>query len=247
MDDQPTLRIFYRHVHSKADANSRDPHKRRPEWFSYEGCFRNLLHTIQNDPQGHRVRITVMFDGNAPDFADDFVSRYQLHPENNIALEFLEAGSDKNSALITLHYMMQYPCADTDIAYMLENDYMHQPGWVSKVFELYTSTVPFDYLSLYDHRDKYFLPMYADLQAKLFHSSTHHWRTAPSSCGSFLSRFARFRSDYDVCRMGLPDYFFFNELINVRKRVLLTPIPGLSTHCMEGYLSPTVDWQAYVV
>ena len=165
----------------------------------------------------------------------------------NIELQFLEAGSDKNSALITLFYMFRSDIKNGDLVYMLENDYMHQPGWVSKVFELYGSDVAFDYVSLYDHRDKYFLPMYEGLQARLFHTQTHHWRTVPSSCASYISEISRFRSDYDIFQQGLPDYYLFNALINDRQRVLLTPIPGLSTHCMEGYLSPAVDWSSFLV
>lgn len=241
------LHIFYRHMHSKEEHRSRDPNKHRPSWFSYEGCFRNLLTTIRNDPQGHRVKLTVMFDGKYPDFLDDFVSGYHANKDLNIGLEFLEAGSDKNSALITLHYMYRSHIADGDLVYMLENDYMHHPGWVRKVFELYDSSIAFDYVSLYDHRDKYFLPMYAELQSRIFHTQTHHWRTAPSSCASYIAEIARFRSDYDIFQLGLPDYYLFNTLSQERKRVLLTPIHGLSTHCMEGYLSPTVDWASLLV
>ena len=27
-----------------------------------------------------------------------------------------------------------------------------------------------------------------------------------------------------------------------KSRFLLSPIPGLSTHCMDGLLSPTIEW-----
>ena len=119
--------------------------------------------------------------------------------------------------------------------------------WVCKGFELYDSNITFDYVSLYDHRDKYFLPMYTELQSRIFHTPTHHWRTAPSSCASYIAEVARFRSDYDIFQLGLPDYYLFNALNQERKRALLTPIPGLSTHAMEGYLSPTVDWASLLV
>lgn len=241
------LNIYYRHVHSKADNTSRDPCKLRPDWFSYESCFRNLISTIKNDPLGEFVKITVMFDGSHADFIDDFISRYIANKELDINLQFLNAGSDKNSALITLDYMNRASLTKGNLVYMLENDYMHQLGWVSKVFELYDSEVIFDYLSLYDHRDKYFLPIYENLVSKLFHTQTQHWRTAPNSCGSFISEISQFRLDYEVFQLGLPDYYFFDELINKRKRVLLTPIPGLSTHCMEGYTSPCIDWQGNIV
>lgn len=199
------------------------------------------------DPQGHRVKLTLMFDGSLDDFAEDFAAAYLIKKELNIGMQLLNAGTDGHSAMITFQYAFDSELKDGDLFYILENDYMHCPGWISKVFELYDSGIPVDYLSLYDHRDKYFLPMYEGLQARLFHSQTHHWRTVPSTCGSFLVEISRFRSDFDIFLRWLKDYYLFDALINERKRVLLTPIPGLATHCMEGYLSPTINWQDFLV
>ena len=28
-----------------------------------------------------------------------------------------------------------------------------------------------------------------------------------------------------------------------RERFVFTPLPGLSTHCMDGLLSPTINWE----
>jgi len=243
---QRTLYIYYRHVHSNAEKNSRDPNKQRPDWFSYESCFRNLLWTIRNDPQGQFVNLTVMFDGNTADFIDDFVSKYFVDKDINFQIEFLNAGSDKNSALITLDYIYKARIPNGNLVYMLENDYMHQPGWVSKVFELYNSKIKFNYLSLYDHNDKYILKMYEELTSLIFHSDTQHWRTAPSTCGSFIFEINQYYLDFDIFREGLADYYLFNNLVNKRNRILLTAIPGLSTHCMEGYLSPTINWKNYM-
>ncbi len=241
------LHIYYRHVHSKAEQRSRDPNKSRPEWFSYEACFRNLLATIQHDPFAHRVRLTVMFDGTQEDYADDFVSKYSNNLGLGLGLAFLQAGSDMNSAILTAHHVYHSQIPDGDVVYMLENDYLHQPNWVSKVFDLYDSELFFDYVSLYDHGDKYFLPMYDDLSSRVLHSGTHHWRTAPSTCGSYLSEITQFRLDYDVFQSGIQDFYLFQTLVEQRQRVLLTPIPGLSTHCMEHVLSPVVDWKSYLV
>jgi hypothetical protein len=58
------LNIFFRHVHVKADKTSRDPNERRPEWFSHEVCFQNLISTIRMDPLGHRVRLVIVYDGS---------------------------------------------------------------------------------------------------------------------------------------------------------------------------------------
>ena len=241
------LHIYYRHVHAKAEAYSRDPNKRRPAWFSYEICFRNLLATIRSDPMGSRVDITLVFDGTKEDFMDDFSSKYFANQEFGIKLQFIQGGSDKNSSLIALHMANTTAMPEDDLIYILENDYLHQPGWVGKVFELSNSNIAFDYVSLYDHGDKYFLEMYKDLTAKLFHTASHHWRTTPSTCASFVMSKKVLTGEYETHIAGIPDYFLFNKLIGEKKRVLLTPVPGLATHCMEGYLSPAIDWAKVIV
>ena len=243
-DHTRQIHIFYRHVHVKANARSRDPNKARPDWFSHEACFRNLLETIARDPQGHRVIITVMYDGPLEDLQTDFIAPYVASKESGVRLQLLQAGSDRNSFLITLGHANGLPLPDTDVVYFLENDYLHQHGWVSKVFELYDSGQSFDMVSLYDHKDKYILPMYESLTARLLLSRSHHWRTTPSACASFILSKSALARDHDALASGQTDYYFFREVIENRGRVLLSPIPGLSTHSMEGYLSPNVDWAA---
>lgn len=240
------LHVYYRHVHIDAEKYSRDPGKARPDWFTYEVCFRNILSTIRSDPQAQRVTFTIMFDGSVEKFQEDFVSRYHANPDLGLQLQFLAAGSDKVSAFLTLHHIAAQKHDDGDLVYMVENDYMHRPGWVSRLFELYESKLQFNYVSLYDHADKYFLAMYEGLEARIHHTANQHWRTAPSTCGSFIATAAQFRQDFDVMTSGLPDYAFFQSVVNDRQRVLLTPVPGLSTHCMAGYLSPTVRWEDFI-
>ena len=240
------LHVYYRHVHVKADKRSRDPNKARPEWFSHEACFRNLLQTIAADPNGHRVTVTVMYDGPIDDLRHDFMAHHVVAENPRVRLQLIQAGSDINSFLITVSHAKRSEDPASDIVYFLENDYVHQYGWVSKVFELYASGLEFDIVSLYDHKDKYLLAMYQGLAATLHLSASHHWRSAPSTCGSFLLNKAALERDFDVICSGKVDYFIFSEIVGVRGRRLLTPIPGLSTHSMEGYLSPNVDWAALV-
>lgn len=242
MNPDRQLLIYYRHVHIKMDKMSRDPNKQRPEWFSHEICFRNLLQTIHRDPLAGRVRLIIVYDGPVEDFAADFVAAYYANGALGLEIQFIRGGSDRNSFLITLGLARASGLRDGDLIYLLENDYLHQYGWVSKVFELYDSGLQPDYVSLYDHRDKYHYEMYASLTSRLVYSPSHHWRTTPSTCASFMFEKRVLERDYAVLSMGLNDHYFFTRLIAEQGRVLLTPVPGLSTHSMAGYLSPTVDW-----
>ena len=238
------LHVIYRHIHQDVDKSKRDPTKLRPDWFSWEACFRNLLLTIRADPQAHRVKILILFDGSPESFYADFVARYHANNELGLDLQFVNGGSNSTSFLIALDMLRKSSIPDTDLIYLLENDYLHTPGWVSKLFELYDSQHRVDFVSLYDHRDKYDFEMYASLEARLVYTKTHHWRTAPSTCGTFVLEKAELLRDYDVWTSNLSDFYLFPKMINERNRVLLTPIPGLATHCMAEYLSPTIDWES---
>jgi hypothetical protein len=237
------LHIYYRHVHIKHEGRSRDPSKRRPEWFDYEKCFSNLLQTLDVSPLSVNVTLTVIYDGSQADFVQDFMNKYcAISRRYPTYIKTVEAGSNLKSWHVALDQARAAPIADADLIYFVENDYLHLPGWLEKVFELYVSGIRFDYLSLYDHMDKYFLPMYGDLTTKLFVTATQHWRTAPSTCGTFMLRRSTLLEDIGLWAMEVQDHFLFTELCQKRGRILLTPVPGLATHCMEGYLSPTIDW-----
>jgi hypothetical protein len=238
-----TLHIIYRHIPTHAERYSRDPNKTRPPWFSYQSCFHNLMSTIRNDPRGHQVRVLILFDGSLDDFQQDFIASYYANAELGLGVQFVKGGSNGASFLIALDMLRKSELPDTDLLYFLENDYLHQPGWVSKTFELFESGQSVDIVSLYDHRDKYESEMYTSLRSRLVLTPTHHWRTVPSTCGTFIVTKAEMLRDYDIWTADLIDYVLFPKLQDERGRVLLTPVPGLSTHCMPGYLSPTVDWQ----
>ena len=243
MESQKLVNIFYRHVHIKHDARSRDPYKQRPEWFSHEKCFENLIRSLGNSPFQNNVTLTIIYDGTVEDYNNDFISTYckipQMYP---IHVKIVEAGSNINSWRIALNQAVQAKITDSQFIYFLENDYLHTAHWLEKTIELVHSRIEFDYLSLYDHNDKYIYPMYENLKSSLFVTQSHHWRTTPSSCGTFLVRRKTLIEDLALWHSETQDHHAFTELVENKKRILLTPLPGLSTHCMAGYLSPTIHW-----
>ena len=189
--------VFYRH----AQISTSGPGK--PEWFSYESCFKNfeILNTL------HKSSLLSYRD------------------------------------LLT-HIKNRNDIKQNDLIYFLENDYLHVNGWVDIVNDLYnTYDMSTSYISLYDHNDKYVHSMYDDLVSKVFTTTKRHWRTVPSTCGSFIVTKKLFDLDYDVWSTTIGDHNTFLHLNNTRDRWVFTPIPGLSTHCMEGLMSPTINWK----
>ena len=220
------IHIFYRHYNTSFTLN---PHY-RPDGFSYEKSFNNLLETIEDNPN---VELTVMMDGTKQ---GTFLENY------NVNVYEFKGGSDAASFFETVRYAKSKNIGDKDLVYFLENDYLHLDGWVEKVIDLFSTFKGLSYVSLYDHNDKYFLPMYEDLVSKIFTTKTHHWRTTPSTCGSFIISKKILEEDYDILYTMIGDHNKFLYLNEQRNRFVLTPIPGLSTHCMKGLMSPTIDW-----
>jgi len=221
------IHIYYRH------ASNNNLNHSRPLWFSYEKCFQNLLKTIEGY---ENISLTLALDGNID---DDFTKNYQD--------KFTLFSTNHKSSLLSyrdlLSYIKDQKMENNDLIYFLENDYIHVDNWIDKIIELYSTFSNLDYISLYDHNDKYFLPMYDELVSKIITTETHHWRTTPSTCGSFIINRKIFEEDYDIWSTTIGDHNTFLYLNEHKNRFVFTPIPGLSTHCMNGLMSPTINWQ----
>ena len=221
------IHIFYRHYNISGNDN-----RGRPLGFDFEKCFQNLLNTIK----GKNVNLHVIMDG---DVNSNFISKYK----NEYTLHLIKANSDYGSYLETYKYIKGLNIDNDDLIYFLENDYLHISNWVDKVIDLFSTYDLLHYVSLYDHNDKYFLDTYNDLISKIFVTKSHHWRTTPSTCGSYIIKKQLLLEDEDINTSGPGDHERFIERFNKKQRMVLTPIPGLSTHCMEGLMSPTINWK----
>jgi len=221
------IHIFYRHYEIEGS-----DYKGRPSWFDFEKCFLNFLDSIEGE---ENVELHVIMDGKASNnFIGKYLDKFTVH-------EF-KGGSDFASSMFSYklaHSLVKDP---SDLIYFVENDYLHIKGWVEKVTTLFNTYSNINYVSLYDHNDKYFLPMYDDLASKIFTTKNHHWRTTPSTCGTYIIKNDLFQEDYDIHLNLQGDHNKYLWLAQNRNRFVITPIPGLSTHCMEGLMSPTINW-----
>lgn len=225
------IHIYYRHY------NVAGNDKNRPSWFDYESCFQNLINTLKGVDKS-LYNLNIIFDG---DVTKNWINLY------NYKKYEIQCGSDTCSFFNTCNIINNDSnINDGDLVYLLENDYLHVNGWLNKLLELFKTYNGLDYVSLYDHNDKYFLPMYDNLVSKIITTNTHHWRTTPSTCGSFIMSSQKFKEDYDVLSTMKGDHNKFLWLNQHRNRSVITPIPGLSTHVMSGLLSPTIDWESKI-
>ncbi len=221
---QPQIEVFVRHC----NYSSISAHKKRPSQFNKEACHRNLLATSD-----HRVHFTYFLD----------VAREGDHFLKDQAIQIKE-GTESGSFLRMLEHVEKLDLHPDTILYFLEDDYIHRPGWVDVLFEGFST--PADYVTLYDHRDKY--TAYPKLTSKLFATPSCHWRTTPSTTNTYAMRFSTFLQDLSIHRrfsLGRNvtadhDKFCF---LGKKGAVLVSSIPGWSTHADPEFASPCIDWE----
>lgn len=229
MSDE-TIHVFVRHCH----VSSNSAKKIRPSWFTQQKCLENLLKTSDSN-----TKITVLFDGKKD---GHFVTKYP------VKIVETEGGSDAHSFMNLLKYVLSQSLPDNSIIYFLEDDYSHVPGWCTIMREAFANNIS-EYVTLYDHKDKYFLPMYNTLQSKILITNSCHWRTVPSTTNTYAMRYGTLKKHINIhmqyCDLKTRftrDHQKFLHLNSIGSG-LVSSIPGYSTHCETEYLSPVVKWE----
>jgi hypothetical protein len=200
----------------------------RPPGFSKEIIFQNLLKS-----RDENTNITVLFDG---DVSNHWINKYDIK-----VVQFT-GGNGDSSFVFQINYIKSQCFPDDTIIYILEDDYSHKEGWTTILREglgqLNPSCLKFDYVTLYDHKDKYTSEWYTNLHSRIGISESIHWRTVPSTTNTFAMKNCTFIQDFDIQLSYLNrDHDKFLELGN-RGRLLGSCIPGYSTHSHIDFMSP---------
>ncbi len=123
--------------------------------------------------------------------------------------------------------------------YLLEDDYLHNYNWSTILLEG-INLVPTGYITLYDHGDKY-IP-YSNKESNIVPTKSTHWRTVPSTTNTYAMTVKTLLED-------LPHHQSFltrdhDKFLFLKKRLVISCIPGYSTHVQPPFMSPVVDWEA---
>jgi hypothetical protein len=152
--------------------------------------------------------------------------------------------------------------------YFVENDYIHKPGSLKVLNEGLEIS---DYTTLYDHPCKYYNSINSLFnngveKSKVFLTSSSHWKTTKSTTMTFASKVSILKKDkfvFKIFTIGIikngvwflkklekrrfpADHRIFSFLTRFKSRVLISPVPGFSTHGEIKFLSPLIDWKQYV-
>jgi hypothetical protein len=167
-------------------------------------------------------------------------------------IEYVSVGHGAGTFNLALDWALKQN--DEDVIYFLENDYLHTQNAENVILE--GIDIGADYVSGYDHPDKYIPaskggnPQIDDdggEYTKLFLTKSSHWKITNSTTMTFASKVNTLKSDEDVLRKWTnrghypDDYKMFLEL-REKNRILVTSVPGVSTHGETAWLSPLTDW-----
>ena len=226
------IRAFQRHC----NFSSQSANKPRPEWFDREKIFDSFISTLDD-----RVDYTAFHDCGNGSIEDHFLNNKDVNKISKFG------GNDAQSFLNLLNYVVEQDYNTDDIIYFVEDDYLHKKGWVDILLEGFDK-IGADYYTLYDHPDKYSLPMYEKLTSKIIATPSIHWRTTPSTTNTYactmgtLKKHINIHIKYcDLVEKWTKDHDKFTHLWNEGSN-LISCIPGYSTHVEGNMLSPTINW-----
>jgi hypothetical protein len=226
------IRAFQRHC----NFSTQSANKPRPEWFNREKIFDSFISTLDD-----RVDYTAFHDSGNGSIEDHFLNNKEVNKITKFG------GNDAQSFLNLLNYVVEQDYDVDEIIYFLEDDYLHKEGWIDVLLEGFNK-IGADYYTLYDHPDKYYLPMYENLTSKIITTPSVHWRTTPSTTNTYactmgtLKKHINIHIKYcDLVEKWTKDHDKFTHLWNEGSN-LISCIPSYSTHVEGNMLSPTINW-----
>ena len=216
--------------------------KVKPDYISNEKCLSNFVKVFGwND-------LHIIAD-NISDETNSMLLKYVPQA----CIEYVSVGNGARTFNLALDLALMYD--EDDIIYFLENDYLHTPDAKKILIEGFDIGASF--VSLYDHPDKYLSPdrggnPYCEGGAedtRVYLTSSSHWKITNSTTMTFASKVSTLRLNEKILREftsgSHPHDFQMFLKLRENNQLLITPIPGKSTHGETAWLSPLVKWNNY--
>lgn len=194
----------------------------------------NLFYQVSNSDDDPEVEIHVFGDRLSKDSEAEF--KQSLHVDH---YHKTKAHGNAETFLEILKYTADN-FKPNDIVYFLEDDYIHDSGWNVALVE---GLERGDYVSLYDHPDKY-----TGQPEMLFLTKNSHWKFTHSTTMTFACKVQTLLYDQHIFEAMIetgnpPDHQIFMHLTQNLHRRLATPIPALATHGETAWLAPCINWE----
>jgi len=215
--------------------------KVKPDYINNEKCLQNFCNVFYD----HIYDIHIIAD-NCSEPTIDLINKY-IDPAN---IEKVSVGHGAGTFNLALDKALKWE--DDEIVYFVENDYLHKINSSDIIKEGLNLGASF--VSLYDHPDKYLDPSrggnpYCEGGAedtRVYLTDSCHWKITNSTTMTFASTVKKLKEYEHILRKHTTgsypnDFKMFLELRETNG-LLITPIPGYSTHGETAWLSPLTNW-----
>jgi hypothetical protein len=216
--------------------------KVKPDYINNETCLKNFCNVFFD----HIHDILIIAD-NCSEATIAMITKY-IDPINMVKVS---VGHGAGTFNLALDKSLTY--SDDEIVYFVENDYLHKQkssDILKQGFELGAS-----FVSLYDHPDKYLDPSlggnpYCEGGAedtRVYVTDSCHWKITNSTTMTFASKVSTLKRVEPILRKwttsSYPDDFKMFLELREQNELLITSIPGYSTHGETRWLAPLTNWQ----
>jgi hypothetical protein len=233
------MHVFYRYSDSSNVANSNPT---RPPGFDKKQIFINFLEIFK----GHKIHVVA--DNVKPESAEWLRTLCD-------DVEVTSIGSGDGSWLYSVKKAID-TCSASDIVYLCEDDYIHLPGSPGVIEQGLKLA---DYVTLYDHPDKYkngynpFIQHEGEISLVRQTPDGTHWKFTNSTTGTHGARVAALIRDWKLFEDILgrakeihaqghsPDFVLWVQILKNCK--LASCMPGYASHLHIPWItvSPAID------
>ena len=129
-----------------------------------------------------RPKVFVLLDGCPPEFHALFL---EFFDSSDLQLISMRGVGNRQTFMRQIEILLDQN--DSDTVYFAEDDYFYVPGQFASMLRFLWDNPDADFVSPYDHPDYYRLPLHSESQETRTQGD-YTWRTAASTCLTFLTR-----------------------------------------------------------
>jgi hypothetical protein len=219
--------------------------KEKPDYITKINCLKNALKHFNQDD------FLLIMDGVSDNLKSEIEKIYSGKAQ------LVSIGNGAGTFNLALSHVLGqteiFVLENDEIVYFLEDDYLHKEG-SQKVLES-GFDLGMDYVTLYDHKDKYLNPIeggnpYCEGRAeftRVYLGEYSHWKLTNSTTMTFAAKVKTLKEDEGILRQWTSgehphDFQMFGDLQKKGRR-LVSSIPGYSTHGETKWLTPLTNWE----
>lgn len=179
-----------------------------------EICLRSFKESLG----GLRVKVWALLDGCPPEYEQIFRKYFRAEELTLIPLPAVG-----NQATFEKQVDILLEQSESELVYFAEDDYLYLPQQFPEVIEYLEAHKDVHFVTPYDHLDCYTLDIHRRPKCIRAYSG-HHWRTAASTCLTFLTRKETLRQKATTFRSYCRRNYDCSVWLSLTKHSLFNPI-----------------------